>query len=42
MKRITLRYGGMVCTLGDVDLDDLKARIFDAQTSGSPTWLRVA
>jgi hypothetical protein len=41
VKRITIAYGGIPYTVADTDLDELKALLLAAHTSGAPTWLRV-
>jgi hypothetical protein len=40
VKRIEIGYNGQVYSIGDVDLDELKARIAAAAV-GAPVWLSV-
>lgn len=41
MKRIAVVYGGIDYTVADRDLDDLRAEIAAAVSSGEPYWLLV-
>jgi hypothetical protein len=41
VKRITITYGGIDYTIGEADLDELKARIQGAYETGKPQWLRA-
>lgn len=40
MKRINIGYEGQMYSVGEADLEELKARIL-AAAQGEPTWVRV-
>lgn len=42
MNRIDIDYGGKQYTLGDRNVDALRAEIADAVATGVPTWLLVS
>lgn len=41
MKRVAITYGGVAYTIGDVELDAVKADLAQAVAAGEPTWFRV-
>lgn len=42
MKRIYVAYGGIEYSMGNRDLDEVKAEVEHALTSGESHWLRVS
>jgi hypothetical protein len=41
MKRIDIRYGDTLYTIGNTDLDELKARLLAVATGDTSFWLQV-
>ncbi|KAA9151640.1 hypothetical protein F6B41_06610 [Microbacterium lushaniae] len=41
MKRIDIAYGGQAYSVGDTDIDELRAQILRGARDGAPFWLEV-